>query len=227
MKPKLHIERMIELLCEIGEARGITKATSSNQIEVACLISEILEREMKDMPKNVRDHIYHDTVVSSAIIKQMYRGKPTVHIIGERFGSHLNRTNVDVPCSHLLKAMGSAYYIEFPKSVTLGGDNYYKTAMVVEAVTDKKVFPQSTEEGDKMLMFMFPDFNSNGEPRDSCTYYWMAALENFTIAESIDGLEQYLSKEIPQYDKDAIAFAAKCILYINSGEPDLENEAVK
>ena len=81
-------------------------------------------------------------------------------------------------------------------------------------------------DGEDMLMIVLPDDFRQDTFQIRSTYYFMPLLPDKTIHECIINLEQFLGVEVPKAAKDAISFVAKCMLYINSGEPDLVKEAV-
>lgn len=163
---------------------------------------------------------YHATQIMFSILENVVHSKKVVYMLGEKFGKHLNQTAVDVPCNHLLKSK-KAMCIEFPESVRFEDEaGYYPCAMLS--------FGKARNTDDDLLMIAFPineDFSSYETAQ--VDYFYMPIDVRFTIQNCVDDLEQYLGSRVNEKARKAIAFVAKCILYIESGNPDLVNDVRK
>jgi hypothetical protein len=172
-------------------------------------------------PEAARD--FHTVVVMHDILSSLIRKEISIHTVAERFGLHLNRTTIDVSCEHLLKCGKEPFYVEFPKSLDLKSveGKRYECAMITYGTVKER------KQGTDLLMIVLPETPDYSNPDSvSADYYYMPINPDQTVSDAIGGLETILDKPVPPDTRKAIAFAAKCLLYKHSGEPDLVQDLV-
>ena len=157
--------------------------------------------------------------------------KAKIHCIADKFGSHLDKTKLDLPTSIIPYEDGKYHFIEFPHQFhDEKTDDYHHNVIVYMGVKLELDLPGLekpiilTLRGcDKGLVFIFPDYNKDKSPKNTQTFLRLDPTADSTIEKII---EHHITHGLnsTEHLKRLVAFTLKCLLYINSGDPDLENE---
>ena len=98
MRKKLYLEKLIEIFDKVTNGETVWRVDKLPQLSL--ILSRTLSK-IENLPSPEKHLEFHNTVVLNDVVKCLVEGTIAVSIIGERFGTHLDRTNVDVPCKHL------------------------------------------------------------------------------------------------------------------------------
>jgi len=150
-------------------------------------------------------------------------GVSKIHLISNTFGSHLYRTNLDVPLKLLDINSNEVFFIEFPETVSVSdpqSDQKLVSCFLLSGVN---------EFGDKII-----DFHFMGDDLSFFRFYLSFPIgsEDKKMSDVIDdNFFKEIERDrdhISKFDRSnayiAVNFAVKCLLYILSGEPNLQNE---
>lgn len=230
MRDKIYLEKLVD---SASRQRPI-KATSFKDrlIEVVDDFAEGIARAIDEDIISDADAIsgpIHACQVSRAIVA----GNASIYRINDRFGEHLNRTLLAIPTSVIPYTDNKYYCIEFPKPFhdEKTGD-YHRSAIVWMGVINQlksnyKNINIGMKDCKKGITFIFPDYDKKGDLTDTQTYVRLDPTSGPTI-------EDIVQRQVEHHDgcaKDHIqaitAFTMKCLLYIESGDPDLIPEHPK
>ena len=166
-----------------------------------------------------KEHI-HNIGISYDVVSEIIRGRSDFYKVGSQFGKHLDRTNLDVPCRLLPVEASEAYYVGFPDGMVFKSqpNDYHRNCLASVQL--------SKDGTTRSLAMLFPDMTSDGRYKESGTYVVLPLTPDLTIGECIDKLNEQ-NFEISEGTKRLVAFVAKSILYIKSGDPDLQREMGK
>lgn len=165
------------------------------------------------------------------------KGKFNVYKIAENFGNHLHKTNLDIPLSVIPNRMDykhsdyqdyladrvsyediqkkmPATLIEFPNSMEFTGRDgeKYHNCIVMNGI------------GPKGSSLQIVSIDSNSVEQEATVVVMDIGSDFKTIEEAIDyHCENYDELIFP---REMVRFVIKCLLYIESGEPDLKREGL-
>jgi hypothetical protein len=188
----------------------------------------------------------HDVLITADFLKNLHLEKSRVYTIAEKFGRHLDRTGLDVPCDLLQCPVGSTYMIELPFSYKGLTNEYHRcaiisiglfregfaTTLLKRSITDDSIIldpetgvPLTQDQmlKNRAIAILAPDFDAEGNCKNVSSYFVAPLIDGRTIEDVIltnlekgEG-EMYIS---PKF----IQMVSKCLLYIQSGDPDLRAE---
>ena len=235
MRRKTYLERLVhdyeKLTGEKGSYReklnGVADLYRSMLTNMATTVGE---------DKMRGDFLAQECGIVQAFLKQYLDGISRVYKIARNFGGHLARTTLDIPTSVLPKFPGKTYLLEFPEGLTFNGpDNesytscictygimipepYHRFFFVDPKELAKLVLRDKVQVS---LQICALDFS----PADSIVSLMVMDISTKdTIQKSIDHhIESYGEMSIPA---EMVHYIVKCLLYIESGEPDLKSEGV-
>jgi len=190
------------LSLKLKKAEGEDKATANNMTLVALVIQDYLD------------------------------GTASIYKIADEFGRQLKRTDLDVPCSLLRGMIGKSYILEFPDSVTFptpGGK--HKSCVVTLGVKSPAggflgVEPTTSHERQTRALYILAqdcDMKGNYSYQDSHVSFPLP--DELTLSQALNTVSD--GGPTAAISRDMVAFVAKCLLYIGSGEPDLKKEPAK
>ena len=167
----------------------------------------------------------------SMFLRQFLKGHANCYKIARSFGSHLNKTKLDVPTSVMPKKLGKTYMIEFPDGIEFhgpAGEIYHSCIVAIGMYgtkPEKGIFKSIglgiLDEIGFTLQVCAPDITAK-EMTASISVMDIGSKE--TIQDSIDLFVQRHGEM--HFPHEMINYIAKCLLYIESGEPDLKNDGV-
>jgi hypothetical protein len=181
--------------------------------------------------KNTPDPLLLDgnpTAIVGCFMQKYLQKKSKVYKIGDNFGYQLNKTNINLPCSLIPYEANKQYWIEFPSSLTFESqDCYFKSACITMMRTDTsgeyKDYPS--------LLITARDFNKDGKICDYSSQVYFPLDPDKTLAEVIELTKNMRLPNTFSFDKtkeiiptSMIEYIAKCLVYIESGDPDIQSE---
>lgn len=224
MTRKSHFEqfntgKMITHICEM--ALQLARPGEPDSLEVV-RIAPLLFRDYTGLttPPTEQDLVAFEEIAAFAFIDawgKFYR-------IGKDFGESLSTANLKVAVRYL-HVTDVTYCIQFPDGMTfetLSGDHIFEAYVSVANNTRAKlgVGLNVGRVADKVLQIHFPSCYPDGRIRKNIAGQRLTvALNTDSIEDAI--LEQNESEHAIKFD--CINFILKCLLYIQSGEPDLRH----
>jgi hypothetical protein len=178
----------------------------------------------------------------------------SIYKVADKFGEHLHKTHLTIPIS-VLPHERQTIYIQFPKGISFQGQGHTFDHAILDIGSPELLWPQIKSEPElisKMsnftlyrictipseavdgtghcpsLSFLVPKDPSvmtgrclwatgNGEFVNTSSYFQFEPNMNI-----VDFIQQHPSKSIPT---DIVDFCLKVLLYIHTGDPDLQPEA--
>lgn len=143
-------------------------------------------------------------VTAANILSQFIQADPNSnYLIAEEFASELNRCDIDVP-SHLLRHHMS-YYIHFPQ---LPFSHLFKGAFCLA-------------QTDCFAILLVGHLNAS--LACSFSHFIFGTVEHASLEKALEIAEIDFSGQLDKMMQEAVKFAAKSVIYINSGDPDLRH----
>jgi hypothetical protein len=168
------------------------------------------------------EQLKEDTVAIAMFwfLKRFQEKKSNVYVIAEKFGYHLFNTKINVPCSMIkVSALNDYYWIDFPKNMIFQSED--KSIIFNHAVV---ALTNNPIEKDHNYFHVFAsDFTPEGKRLGDTTEIYFPLKSDKNIDDMV--LESRQKTTIPDaIPISMVEYIAKCILYIQSGEPDLTIE---
>jgi hypothetical protein len=149
-----------------------------------------------------------------------FKGK--IYKIGEEFGRELNRTDLNLP-GKCFPGKDAVYCIELPDSLVLGASPRTKRAATAFVITgnynEEKVFSltlvyEGTKDPNEQIIHILNFAVEDEVEIGQCVVSQVAKTEGKDSFHKISWM-------LDQYILEVVRYVAKCILYINCGNPDL------
>ena len=162
------------------------------------------------------DLAYQELHLIAEFLSQYVCGRAKVHMIASLFGNHLAKTKLNLPMSVLPDREGQKYCFEFPDDIRFVNylGEYHRSCMVQIA---------TNRDGHRTISIIAPDLDERGA--------WKDSTSQATISDEYPTIEENLAHiplgefEQPVITPEMIAYTMKCLVYVESGEPDLESQA--
>jgi hypothetical protein len=172
-------------------------------------------KKLESMPGFDRNAV---VVKNTAIIlfglSDFVRDKAKVYKIASIFGKHLAKTDLNVP-TNMIPDIDKSWWLEFPNDVTFIGDNGEKFCCCVTILL-------RNARGERTLQISSPDDMTNLNMETGSESVAVIHIEDdMNLSENLEKFESEYGKSV--IPKEMIHYIVKCILYIESGEPDLEH----
>ena len=231
MRSKIYIEELFEIVSKQYNDFGI-KSPDEQLNFLGNIYIKLLLRLDKLSVQDQKRYL-HDTFITAEVLKNLMDKTCKIYRIAEKFGKHLEKTNLDVPCSLLQFDVGTSFCLEFPFMFKIG-DDYHRNALVTIGPAANK---EDADHGlktikasdawrlaDRGIAILFPDYDEKGKLKGNNSYFVLRLESGTTIGDSVLNISANQNKIISDEEKRLVAFVAKCLLYIKSGDPDLVNE---
>jgi len=179
------------------------------------------------------NHMAQELSIFGLFLTEYLKGRSHVYHIAENFGAHLNKTPIDIPTSLLPNKVGKPYLLEFPDSVKFkDGKNSWRHVIVSFGVSQDGTLPMFIEDPEEIrrieessdkprtLQIVAPDFDLEGRNTEIASVMCMELLPGESISASIDHF--IANYDLVLFPREMLHFIAKCLLYIESGDPDLK-----
>ena len=239
MRPKIYLEQMLDMY---GDALGLT----GDHLHRLRMLADTYHG-MKDshLDGNLPPGAIHDTLITAGFLDHFLLGRAKVFRLAERFGAHLAKTALDVPCDLLDCRVGDHFLIELPFSYNSSDGTSQRAAIVsighwreggkpmgmlremtlpmgesVYWTADDQLLRGDDLRKNRTIAILAPDYEE-GKATGKSTYFVAPLLDGKTIGDVLD-----LSATLftgTRLDPKFIQLLTKTLLYINSGEPDLQD----
>lgn len=169
--------------------------------------------------------------IVSMFFRQYLSGATHVYKIARNFGQHLNKTKLDVPTKLMPVKVGKTYMLEFPENIVFfgpDGEVYHNCIVAFGFYEDKAMSKQEFKMVDPSEVPPNVGFTLQICAPDVGGKEMVASISVMDIA-SQDSIQKSIDLFVERYGKmhfphEMVSYIAKCILYIESGEPDLHPE---
>ena len=145
-----------------------------------------------------------------------------IYKIAEQFGKHLAKTDLDLPCAVIPHKAGTSYWIEFPDNVEFKTKYKYTNCLVTA------VDPIHSVQKAPWFYILALDLDEVGNSASTFSHFSFA-LDCEKISDllktkntPLTGSLAYTQDDI--FPDEMIDYVLKCLVYIESGEPDLHRE---
>jgi hypothetical protein len=229
-RPKLYLEQLVDIRTQ--QFPQLSKYSFEEQVKILAYEYSKVSDIYIDSPPTSQLSGKHDLIIMSNFLLSYSMGLSKVYKVAERFGQHLLKTNLDVPCECLSTKMGQSFLFELPFTLKSTDGSQHRT--VVVAVTgwhskpgiDIKSVTKEEESmyQDKAIAILAPDYSPEGQVLETSTYFVSPLRPGATIEQTIQ--ENVMHMKGSLLSMDLIRLVAKLLLYIDSGEPDLVAEPV-
>lgn len=210
----------LELLIE-GLTPGSKETPFARLVTAAAKINKIMkEREGKSLKISP---VFLLLGRLSFFFPDYILGKAKIHVIGPRFGEHLNRTSLDLPVSLIPYELGKTYWIELPDSLPFKDESgFYRTECFV-------YFGMTLQNKPSMELVSF-DVGRDGKRNGVYSEFCLPLDPDSKISDLIDRYGNIKSSNYQvasgagSFPNELVHFVSKVLLYIISAEPDLKPE---
>jgi len=151
-----------------------------------------------------------------------------IYKMGEGFSKALLNVNLDIPAKHL-PLLNKMICIEFPdnlrfnagpSAINMEADRFINCVYVV--VTDEKAETKDGSEAKRTMRCIMPLYDENNDLTMEVQEYGIPIIDlEKTFLEAVERASRF--DEVPHNNKDFIKFVLKCLVYIDSGDPDLRD----
>jgi len=153
-----------------------------------------------------------DIQITHLFLNEFLAGRAQVYKIAREFGMHLHDTKLDIPVS-VVPDIFRSYLFEFPLAFRGSSGERYTGAIVH--------LGKNVDGRKAIMMNSMEDKPDEGYPT---THFCLNLKTDGTISDSLKEFDATV-KDKQRYMPDAmIHYVIKCILYVESGEPDLKKE---
>jgi hypothetical protein len=166
----------------------------------------------------------HDIAVMGHVVNDFTDGKQNIYRLGDKFGYHLDKTDLDVDFKYFDLEKEESFFFEFPISYPApdGKSTHHCAAVSVGSVGENtRIVTGSTGEeyknAAKGVSVIFPDY-VNGKYTGISSYFCFPIPKEGTVGSVLEAVE---NKEI---HPRMIQLVFKALLYLKSGDPDLKRE---
>jgi len=241
VRRKLYLERLFDFV-EENVPQVAPSLEPKTRLKNTIGVYRFLADKLSDLPNDLQKTCVHDTVLTADFLVKFSRGESSIYKIAEKFGKHLGRTDLDVPADFIIRdnTFSDSHLFEFSDPILIGGvrhdcailslgefsegdTNSLKYEFLAKDEYEKRKHDE-TGHKKKSIALLFPDLKPDGSFTGVSTYYVLHLMEGKTISECVAELEHHADIVVSKEYRDLIAFSAKCLLYIKSGEPDLVKE---
>lgn len=242
MRRKIFLEHMLA-----AHAHDLDQnlAHDKQLLLLASMYSQVATRYRKGdqtLPRDAREFM---TNVAD-FLRYYVLGEAKIYQLAERFGAHLAKTSLDVPCDALGLKIFDSFLIELPVRFRASDGYFHRSAIVniglwkperkLESLCASKDkdgrYQFRMEDGTvgyaddpkvtKAIYILAPDYDDTGRCHMMSSYWLGPLLPGKTMGEMLEMNKQKLGESI--INPEFIQLVAKTLLYIRSGEPDLVNE---
>jgi len=235
MRAKLYLEYLLNTAADAypDGGKSFHKMDLSSRVKILHdNVARGLSYTMMTPESDINDTFGPSHVVG--FLSQYIEGKAKVYRIADKFGSHLNRTKLKLPTSILPYSENQYYMFEFPECFHDESTGDYHRNVIVHLGTEvlldlpgvDKPMILGLKDCKRGMVFIFPDYDKNGNTKDTQTFLRLDPTVDVTIEKIMDRhINDMLNSNV--HLKRIVGFALKCLLYVSSGDPDLKDESCK
>lgn len=175
-------------------------------------------KEIEELLKQQND--VKVNLVYTEFIKRFLSNDSNVYMIADKFGYHLSKTNLDLPRAVIPMQDEKYYCFEFPIVFDNGYNDFHKVAVI--GLKDISFRYDKPEGYSDSITIIAPDFENNGNWKGSNSFITLHFNKELnTLEKSVKSAFKIRSHEA-SVTEDFVSYVIKCLLYVESGEPDLQ-----